>query len=182
MLTQLAADVFGQAAPSNINNAPPQPAKLQEAVIRFADIVVDGAVQEALNLQGIVDAVRADAQPERLAKFVVNAFGDALIERNHAAAKQRKCDLNAVLKAAIAHRDFVVAAAGLQANAKAARGHGKAPKSVKPKTLPLDGIEVQEQQSLADQINALINRLRDEGHDHFADRLERASMNEGLIE
>ena len=162
MLTQLAADVFGQVAPSNHNEAP-QPNKLVEAVVRFADIVVDGAVQEALNLQGIVDAVRADAQPERLAKFVVNAFGDALIERNHAAAKQRKCDLNAVLKAAIAHADFVVAAAGLQANAKAARGFGKPAKSAKPATLPIDGIEVE--QSLEDQCWNLVARLGAMGYD-----------------
>lgn len=159
MLTQLAAEVFGQAAPCTLQAG--QPNKLVEAVVRFADIVVDGAVQEALNLQGIVDAVRADAQPERLAKFVVNAFGDALIERNHAAAKQRKCDLNAVLKAAIAHPDFVVAAAGLQANAKAARGHGKPVKTPKPKTLPLDGIELQ--QDLAEQCEALLARLLDAG-------------------
>lgn len=169
MLTQLADDVFGQAAPSGHNEAP-QPNKLVEAVVRFADIVVDGAVQEALNLQGIVDAVRADAQPERLAKFVVNAFGDALVERNHAAAKQRKCDLNAVLKAAIAHRDFVVAAAGLQANAKAARGHGKPAKSAKPKTLGVDGIEVQDTDPF-NVVLALLSQARD-----LADNLGRDAM------
>lgn len=178
MLTQLAADVFGQAAPSGHNEAP-QPNKLQEQAVRFADIVVDGAVQEALNLQGIVDAVRADAQPERLAKFVVNAFGDALIERNYAAAKQRKCDLNAVLKAAIAHRDFVVAAAGLQANAKAARGHGKAPKSAKPKTLSIDGIEVE--QTIEEQCEALIARLCLMGFDIEATEVVNILKGAGII-
>lgn len=180
MLTQLAADVFGQAAPSNHNEAP-QPNKLVEAAVRFADIVVDGAVQEALNLQGIVDAVRADAQPERLAKFVVNAFGDALIERNYAAAKQRKCDLNAVLKAAIAHRDFIVAAAGLQANAKAARGHGKAPKTPKPKTLSIDGIEVKDEQTLEEQCEALIARLRLHGFDIEATEVANILKGAGII-
>lgn len=180
MLTQLAADVFGQAAPSGHNEAP-QPNKLVEAVVRFADIVVDGAVQEALNLQGIVDAVRADAQPERLAKFVVNAFGDALIERNHAAAKQRKCDLNAVLKAAIAHRDFIVAAAGLQANAKAARGHGKAPKTAKPKTLSIAGIEVQEEQTLEEQCEALIARLAAHGFEIEATEVVNILKGAGII-
>ena len=178
MLTQLAADVFGQAAPSN-HNEPAQPNKLVEAVVRFADIVVDGAVQEALNLQGIVDAVRADAQPERLAKFVVNAFGDALIERNYAAAKQRKCDLNAVLKAAIAHRDFVVAAAGLQANAKAARGHGKPAKTPKPKTIGIDGIEVE--QSLEGQCEALIARLCAMGYDVEATEVVNILKGAGII-
>lgn len=178
MLTQLAADVFGQAAPSN-HNEPAQPNKLVEAVVRFADIVVDGAVQEALNLQGIVDAVRADAQPERLAKFVVNAFGDALIERNHAAAKQRKCDLNAVLKAAIAHRDFIVAAAGLQANAKAARGHGKPAKTPKPKTIGIDGIEVE--QSLEEQCEALIARLCAMGFDVEATEVVNILKGAGII-
>ena len=178
MLTQLAADVFGQAAPSN-HNEPAQPNKLVEAVVRFADIVVDGAVQEALNLQGIVDAVRADAQPERLAKFVVNAFGDALIERNHAAAKQRKCDLNAVLKAAIAHRDFIVAAAGLQANAKAARGHGKPAKTPKPKTIGIDGIEVE--QSLEEQCEALIARLCAMGFDVEATEVVNVLKGAGII-
>lgn len=180
MLTQLAADVFGQVAPSNHNEAP-QPNKLVEAVVRFADIVVDGAVQEALNLQGIVDAVRADAQPERLAKFVVNAFGDALIERNHAAAKQRKCDLNAVLKAAIAHADFVVAAAGLQANAKAARGFGKPAKTPKPKTLSIDGIEVQEEQSLEQQCEDLITRLCAMGFDVEATEVVNILKGAGII-
>ncbi len=180
MLTQLAAEVFGQVAPSN-NNEAPQPNKLVEAVVRFADIVVDGAVQEALNLQGIVDAVRADAQPARLAKFVVNAFGDALIERNHAAAKQRKCDLNAVLKAAIAHRDFVVAAAGLQANAKAARGHGKPVKTPKAKTLSIDGIEVQGEQSLEQQCEALIGRLCLMGFDVEADEVVNILKGAGII-
>lgn len=179
MLTQLAADVFGQVAPSNHNEAP-QPNKLVEAVVRFADIVVDGAVQEALNLQGIVDAVRADAQPERLAKFVVNAFGDALIERNHAAAKQRKCDLNAVLKAAIAHRDFIVAAAGLQANAKAARGHGKPAKSAKPVTLPIDGIELH--QDLAEQCHALLARLLDAGFEVESVEIANILAGAGIIE
>lgn len=178
MLTQLAADVFGQAAPSN-HNEPAQPNKLVEQVVRFADIVVDGAVQEALNLQGIVDAVRADVQPERLAKFVVNAFGDALIERNHAAAKQRKCDLNAVLKAAIAHRDFVVAAAGLQANAKAARGHGKPAKTPKPKTIGIDGIEVE--QSLEEQCEALIARLCAMGFDVEATEVVNILKGAGII-
>lgn len=178
MLTQLAADVFGQAAPSN-HNEPAQPNKLVEAVVRFADIVVDGAVQEALNLQGIVDAVRADAQPERLAKFVVNAFGDALIERNYAAAKQRKCDLNAVLKAAIAHRDFIVAAAGLQANAKAARGHGKPAKTPKPKTIGIDGIEVE--QSLEEQCEALIARLCAMGFDVEATEVVNVLKGAGII-
>ena len=178
MLTQLAADVFGQAAPSN-HNEPAQPNKLVEAVVRFADIVVDGAVQEALNLQGIVDAVRADAQPERLAKFVVNAFGDALIERNYAAAKQRKCDLNAVLKAAIAHRDFIVAAAGLQANAKAARGHGKPAKTPKPKTIGIDGIEVE--QSLEEQCEALIARLCAMGFDVEATEVVNILKGAGII-
>lgn len=162
MLTQLAAEVFGQAAPSNINNAPHQPAKLQEAVIRFADVVVYGAVAEALNLQEIIAVVRNDPQPEQLAKVVVKQFGDALAERNYVAAKQRKCDFNAVLKAAIAHADFAVAAAGLQANAKLARGHGKPAKSAKPVTLPVDGIEVE--QSLEDQCYALIVRLEAMGY------------------
>ena len=180
MLTQLAADVFGQAAPSN-HNEPAQPNKLVEAVVRFADIVVDGAVQEALNLQGIVDAVRADVQPERLAKFVVNAFGDALVERNHAAAKQRKCDLNAVLKAAIAHRDFIVAAAGLQANAKAARGHGKPAKSSKPKTLGIDGIEVREELTLEEQCEALIARLCAMGFDVEATKVVNILKGAGII-
>ncbi len=178
MLTQLAADVFGQAAPSN-HNEPAQPNKLQEQAVRFADIVVDGAVQEALNLQGIVDAIRADVQPERLAKFVVNAFGDALIERNYAAAKQRKCDLNAVLKAAIAHRDFVVAAAGLQANAKAARGHGKPAKTPKPKTLGIEGIEVE--QSLEEQCEALIARLCAMGYDVEATEVVNILKGAGII-
>ena len=180
MLTQLAAEVFGQAAPSN-HNEPAQPNKLHEAAVRFADIVVDGAVQEALNLQGIVDAVRADVHPERLAKFVVNAFGDALIERNYAAAKQRKCDLNAVLKAAIAHHDFVVAAAGLQANAKAARGHGKPAKTPKAKTLSIDGIEVQEEQTLEQQCEALIGRLCLMGYDVEADEVVKILKGAGII-
>ena len=179
MLTQLAAEVFGQAAPCTLQAG--QPNKLHEAAVRFADIVVDGAVQEALNLQSIVDAIRADAQPERLAKFVVNAFGDALIERNYAAAKQRKCDLNAVLKAAIAHRDFVVAAAGLQANAKAARGHGKPAKTPKAKTLSIDGIEVQEEQSLEEQCEALINRLCLCGFDVEATEVVNILKGAGII-
>jgi len=149
--------------------------------VRFADIVVDGAVQEALNLQSIVDAIRADVQPERLAKFVVNAFGDALIERNYAAAKQRKSDLNAVLKAAIAHRDFVVVAAGLQANAKAARGHGKEPKSAKPKTIGIDGIEVKDEQTLEEQCEALIARLCLHGFDIEATEVVKILKGAGII-
>jgi len=179
MLTQLAAEVFGQAAPDDANDAPQQPAKLQEAVIRFADVVVDGAVAEALNLQGIVEAVRNDPQPEQLAKVVVKQFGDALAERNYVAAKQRKCDFNAVLKAAIAHRDFEVAAAGLQANAKAARGHGKAPKSVKAKTIGIDGIEVE--QSLEEQCEALISRLCLHGFDIEATEVVNILKGAGII-
>ena len=106
-------------------------------------------------------------------------LGDALIERNHAAAKQRKCDLNAVLKAAIAHRDFVVAAAGLQANAKAARGHGKPAKTPKPKTIGIDGIEVE--QSLEGQCEALIARLCAMGYDVEATEVVNILKGAGII-
>lgn len=87
---------------------------------------------EAERIARMVQVVRGAADPKSMMQRLCNDFAAALEAHGYKGAPQRKSDLKAILKAALAHPDYVVDGPGLQGMAKHARGFGKAPKAAHP--------------------------------------------------
>lgn len=141
-----------------------------EAVALAGDVAQAGKV-EAGRIAAMCAGIKAlsveDRQPA--IKAAIDAFGQALKDRGYKAAVVRKSELKAVLVAAAEHDDFQADPdLGLQAQAKAARQHGKAP--AEPKAPSVSGVVVQP--TLTDAILALIDKAREECEDGFADALQ----------
>lgn len=136
----------------------------------LADVVCNAGMAEAERIARMVQCVRGAVDPKGMMKRLCDDFAAALEAHGYKGAAQRKSDLKAILKAALAHPDYVVDGPGLQGMAKHARGFGKPPKAAQTEQAD-EVIEIQAIPDMMVQCMALVDNARDHGEDGFADAL-----------
>lgn len=182
-LTQFAAAlfnpdaVFDMAAPSA---AQPDVVPLGLAD-ELADVIAHAGMAEAERIARMVQVVRGAADPKGMMQRLCDDFASALEAHGYKGAPQRKSDLKAILKTAIANADYVVDGPGLQGMAKHARGFGKPPKAAQTEQAD-EVIEIQAIPDMVDQVHDLYNNALDHGEDGFADALMVLAKRYNIIE
>ena len=161
-LTQFAAALFNPAAVFDPVVIDAEAAQAQDEApalglaAELADVVCNAGMAEAERIARMVQCVRGAVDPKGMMKRMCDDFAAALEAHGYKGVPQRKSDLKAILKAAIAKADYVVAGPGLPGMAKHARGFGKPPKATQPAQAD-EVIEIQAIPDMIDQVHALYN-------------------------
>lgn len=184
-LTQFAAALFNPAdvfdpAVIDAEAVAQAEAPMLGLAAELADVVCNAGMAEAERIARMVQCVRGAVDPKGMMKRMCDDFAAALEAHGYKGAPQRKSDLKAILKAALAHPDYVVDGPGLQGMAKHARGFGKPPK-VAQSGQDDEVIEIQAIPDLQAMVVALMDAAQDQGNAGFANALMVVAQRHGIL-